>query len=171
MRLDRIQIWIVATIAGALTLLAPQILPWAHLLYFAPLLVTLFYQRSLAACLWWAVCCGLLVDLLSSDGRLGLYALNYSGTALLLYGQRRNFFADSLSTLPLMTFFFAAISSLFEIILVRLLHTSPLLSSTGAATHLLLMPALDACYAFLLFTLPALLFGKRQRTGKEYFSR
>ncbi len=113
--------------------------------------------------------CGVIVDLLASYTRFGLYSLNYCATIALLYPQRRNFFADSISTLPLMTFFFALISTLIMAIILYSIEMRNVFSWAWALTDLLIMPAADGGYAFLVFILPALLFGKRQRSGKDYF--
>lgn len=166
MGLNHYNIWMMALLTSALAVVVPQIAPSVRLIFFAPLLVTLFYQKSLSHCLIFAVGAGVVVDLISSEGRLGIHAINYCLTTSCLYSQRKNFFADSTSTLTLMTLFFSLLSSALELFVVRL-YTP--LSWLSVANHLLLMPPFDALFAFLTFTLPALLFGKRQLKGKDYF--
>lgn len=135
----------------------------------APLLVILFYKKTFFVCLWWTFACGIFMDLLASHAQFGLYAVNYCATTALLYGQRRNFFADSLSTLPLMTFFFSVSSTLIQAGLVFTFEKENVFSWQWAATDLIYMPALDSVYAFTFFIFPSLCFGKRPRRGKDYF--
>lgn len=152
-----------------LTLITPSLFPFLRLSFFAPALVITCYKRALPACLWSAFFCGLILDLLSSQPRLGIHALNFCLTLLVLYPQKRNFFADSISTLPIMTFLFASISSLTMALLLYSIEMANVLSWHWILTDMLFMPALDAAYAFCCFTLPVLLFGKRRRRAKDYF--
>ena len=50
-------------------------LPHVRLLAFSPFLAPLYNRSSFTASLWIASLCGLAVDLLSSEFRLGIYAL------------------------------------------------------------------------------------------------
>lgn len=152
-----------------LTLVTPSLFPCIRLSFFVPFLIITCYKKRLPSCLWIAFACGLILDLLSSQTRLGIHALNFCFTLILLYPQKRNFFADSLTTLPIMTFLFAAISSFLMAILLYSLEMKNVLSWQWAMTDLIFMPAADAAFAFCCFILPALLFGKRRRRGKDYF--
>lgn len=152
-----------------LTVIFPAVFPWIRLSFFAPFLIIAFYKKNLASSLWMALTCGLILDLLSSQPRLGIHALTFCFSLAVLYPQKRNFFADSLSTLPIMTFLFAVISSLVMAVLLYSIETKNVLSWEWLIADLLIMPAADATYAFCCFILPALLFGKRIRRGKDYF--
>lgn len=150
-----------ATVIFLMTFLAfisgPLLLPKWPLFYLAPSLILLYYQRSRLTCLCAAAGLGLLVDLFSAHSHLGLHAINYCVVTAVLYEQRRHFFADSLSTLPLMTLFFAILSTLLQGGLLYLFEEQSLFSWSWVATDLLLMPALDALYAFaLLFSFSAI---------------
>ena len=134
------------------------------LLFFAPYLVTLFYQRPQNSCLLSALLLGLLIDLLSSYSRFGITALNYFLCTLPLYPAKRHFFSDKLSTLPLMTFLFSLLSLLIHFI------THPFMPTLSwIASDLFIMPLFDALAAFLLYIAPPLLIGKRVKRGREYF--
>lgn len=109
------------------------------------------------------------MDLLSEYEHFGIYALDYCLTIALLFPQRRNFFADSLSTLPAMTFLFASFSTFMMGILLYNIEMVDLFSWSWTLTDLILMPLMDAAYAFICFILPALLFGKPRLRGKDYF--
>lgn len=152
-----------------LNLTIPIIWPAWRLFFFAPFLIILYYQKSLPICLWGSILCGLILDLLSSRSHFGLYALNYTLTTFVLYPQRRHFFGDRLSTLPLMTFLFSLISTSFQSLLMSIFGTPVLLSWHWVLTDLWLMPLGDAAYAFICFILPWRLFGTPIRKGSEYF--
>jgi len=127
--------------------------PHTHLLYFAPYLILAFYKHSRFAVLWRAIACGVIIDLFSSTPHFGLTALNYCIVSWILYGQNRNFFEDKPSTLPLMTFFFAILSTLTSVILFFFFTQPIALSFKWVFTDLICMPLFDGFYA-LLFSLP-----------------
>lgn len=151
------------------TLLMPAIFPAARLTFFVPFLVILFYQKELSSCLWVALLCGFIIDLLSSHTLIGIHALNFCLTTWILYGQKRHFFADSITTLPMMTFFFSIMSTLIQLPLYYIFEGKMALSWSWALTDLLIMPAADAAFAFAIFILPAFALGKRPRRGSDYF--
>lgn len=167
--LDQKRLDVAFAICLLLTLGLPALFPNIRLTFFAPFLIIACYKASLKKCLWIALLCGVIVDLLSSYTRFGLYSLDYCATLFILYPQRRNFFADSLSTLPIMTFLFALLSTLLMALLLYSIETINVFSWGWVFTDLLMMPAVDGFYAYFIFILPALLFGKRRRAGKEYF--
>lgn len=117
-----------------------------------------------------ALLIGFLVDLLSAHSRFGLYATNYVITTYFLYGLKKNFFEDNLSTLPFMTFFFSFFSSILHYFLIILLGSQTIpLSFSFILVDFLLMPVLDSLFAFAVFTIPYFLFGKPIRKGSDYF--
>lgn len=107
------------------------------------------------------------MDLLSSQQHLGLYALNYCLTLWMIYPQKRNFFEDRLSTLPVMTYLFSFLSTLIHLLLLDSFEKSLSLSWIWVGTDLLLMPLADAFYAFIWFTLPSLFMPRAPK--REYF--
>lgn len=156
----------------SLNLLLPALLPLGHLTYFAPFLILLYYRKPLSTCLWCSLLCGLVLDLSTSQYRLGLHAFNYSLTTGILYHQKRNFFEDGPSTLPLVTFFFSSLSTGIQMILLSIFIGGISPSWNWVGTDLIIMPACDALYAFLCFTFPWLWWTQRtRRSGEEYFMR
>lgn len=153
----------------SLTIVMPAICPSIRLLFFSPFLITALYQKPIPTALCLALLCGFILDLLSSSPRLGIHALDFCVTLAILYKQQRNFFADSLSTLPFMTFLFSMISTAIFGLLVYTIEMQNIISLRWIFTDLLLMPVADAGYAFVVFILPALFFGKRRLSGKDYF--
>lgn len=167
--LDKKNLKLIFLICLLLTLFSPTLVPQLRLTFFAPFLIMACYQKTLLSSLWLAVMCGLILDLLVAHSHFGLCALDFCLTIALIYPQRRNFFADSLGTLPAMTFFFASISALIMGVLLYNVEMENVFSWPWVLTDLVLMPMGDAGYAFICFILPALLFGKQRRRGKDYF--
>lgn len=147
-----------------LTIFFPILFPSLKLMFFAPFLIIALYQRPLPFCLLLALVAGIVIDLLSSYHRFGITSLNYFICLLLLYPQKKHFFADRLSTLSLMTFSFSSLSLLIH----YLIYPIPI-SWSWVMTDGMAMPLLDALFAFFLYTVPALLISGRPRKGKDYF--
>ncbi|NGX62065.1 MAG: hypothetical protein K940chlam9_01558 [Chlamydiae bacterium] len=128
--------------------------PRFPLLYFAPYLVVCFYQLSFTHTLFRSLGCGVLVDLFSSNPHFGLHSLVYFLVSAALYHQKQNFFADKLSTVPIMTTFFSLLSTLLFLV-ARFFSSSPLhLSWRGVMTEFFALPLLEGTYALLVFSLP-----------------
>lgn len=162
------------TILFAYTLLLFFLLPlqWPnlHLLYFAPFLAIAIYKTTRVNALWLAFFCGIIVDLLSAQTRLGMHALNYCITIFILYGQRKNFFEDRYSTFPTMTFLFAFISTLIQVGLLNLFGHGVILSWAFVKSDLFWMPLRDALYAAIAYTLPLSFCKPPQKRQTSLFS-
>jgi len=147
----------------------PLFFPQLKLFYFIPFLIVLSYQKALIHCLWGALGCGLIMDLLSSEPFFALHALNYSIIIILIHQLRFYFFADSLTTLPLLTFFFSFLTTLLHLVLYYIFGIPFSLNLAWMKTDLVFMPILDALYGFTIFILPYFIFGKRVRSAREFF--
>lgn len=152
-----------------LTLFFPIFFPSIRLMFFAPYLIVLFYKQPYHRCLWGAFLCGFIIDLLSSQTRMGLTALNYTVTTVLLYKQRLNFFGDNQSTLPIMTLLFAFISTAFQWALMLMFDKSFDITLNGLAADFAAMPIFDAVYAYIAFILPWVWLHPKPRKGSDYF--
>lgn len=170
MNLHKKKLWIVFLISLLLTIWLPTVLPEVRLYFFAPYLVILLYKRPFIKCLWGALACGLIVDLLSSFQHLGLHSLNYVVSMSIIYRQRRHFFADSPTTLPIMVYLFSVISTAIQLPLLYVFEHKLPITSEWIRTDLLFMPVLDAAVAFALYIFPFWIFGKRLLKGKDYFT-
>lgn len=135
-------------------LFAPSFFPHCPLYYFAPYLVLCFYKFSKFRVLVRACFCALFLDLLSSHAHFGITPLNFCCVSLLLFSQKHHFFADKLSTLPLLTFLFSFLSTLFSLTLLSFQKKVFLFHGSGCVTDLLLLPLLDAAYSLIVFSLP-----------------
>lgn len=151
------------------TLFAPLLLPGYKLFYFTPFIIRVFYLKPYSTTLWISCFLGIFMDFLSFHIRFGILALNYTLTSAVLYSQKRNFFEDSPSTLPVLTFFYSICSTFFQILLLIIFENGVAISWEFVKIDLLYLPFLDAFYTFLIFVLPKILFGKPQRKGKDYF--
>lgn len=134
--------------------------PFLRLLYFAPFLVLSFYRCSLPHSLWWAIACGFMMDLFSANTPFGIYALTYSLTTAYLYRYQFHLFKDRLSTLPVMTFCFACLSTVIQIVLFSIMGHTISFTWDWFKHDLLWMPLQDALYAIFAFTIPPMLVSK-----------
>lgn len=167
MNLDKKNLSCIFLISFLFVLVFPVIAPQVRIAFFVPFLIILFYQKAFAYCLWFSFFCGLTVDLLSVQSPFGFYAFTTTLTSMLIYHQKRNFFADHLSTLPMMTFFFSFTATLLELIFQYILGFSITLNGYWILSDLLILPASDALYAFLCFILiPGSL--KKKKTIRNY---
>jgi hypothetical protein len=152
-----------------LTLFVPVFFHKFSIAFFIPFLVIVLYQKPLMTCLWIAFACGLILDMLQTGIRFGLFGLNYVLCIALLYSKKHHFFGDRISTLPLMTFFLAFLSITLQLVLLYIFQQGFSLSWGLLIYELGILPFEDAIYAFLFFVLPLWFFGKPQRTAREYF--
>lgn len=135
-------------------LLFPLFLPKVHLIFFAPFLVLSYYKKSLYGSFWMSLLAGCALDIFSASNPFGISSLNYVLTTRCLYNQKRNFFEEKLTTLPLMTFLFSLLSTAIGATLLFFFARSIPFSIKSLLTDCLLMPVCDALYAFALFSLP-----------------
>jgi rod shape-determining protein MreD len=140
-------------------------LPHLHLMAFAPFLAIVYQRKRFAASLWYALISGFIIDLFTSEFRLGIFALNYLLTTLLVYRQKRYFFGDKSLSLFLFTALISSVSSTLQLLLFTLFAKKVELSGKLIVCDLILMPLLDAVYAFLWFTCPMKLYTHLQKRG------
>jgi rod shape-determining protein MreD len=156
-------------LASFFALFGTAFLPHVKILAFAPFLALLYNKRTFQSSLWLASLCGLAVDLLSSEFRLGLYALNYCLATLLLYRQKRHFFEDKPLALCLFTLLISVVSTVLQLLLISIFDKALPLSGKMLVTDLLIMPLLDTAYAFLWFSCPMMLYLHIQKVGMRAF--
>ncbi|MGC2595664.1 MAG: mreD [Rhabdochlamydiaceae bacterium] len=147
-------------------------LPHLRLFAFAPFLALLYNKTTFTKSLWLASICGLAIDLLCSEFRLGIHALNYCLTTLLLYKQKRHFVEDKQLALCLFTAIISGVSTLLQFFLIALFDHALPLSGKMFITELTIMPLADAVYAFLWFTCPMMLYAHIKKIGwRAYYSK
>lgn len=147
-------------LAFLMTLMSTAVFPGIRLMTFAPFFALSYYRLSFVKALWLSFGCGLLLDLLSSELRFGLYALASTIITAVFYRQKRHFFEDKALA-------YSAFSALISLALTAFLLflTDLKLHIAAVITNLLLMPAIDGLYAFLWFTCPLKLYIYIQKTG------
>lgn len=146
--------------------------PWFRLEPFAPFLAILYNKKSFPKALWIAFGCGLILDMLSSELRFGLHALNLTLATILLYHQKKHFFEDKATALAFFTALIAGTSTLIQIFLLHAFDRGVTLSLRLIFTDVVLMSALDAFYAFLWFTCPMRLYTYIKKMGwKSLFKK
>ena len=147
------------------TIAAPILFPALRLFFFAPFIVSIIQKRELSFCLWTAFSCGFLLDTLASGTRLGLISLDFTLSTLLIYQLKRYFFCDHLNTFPLLTFAFASTATCLQAFLEAFFHHVNTFNLNWIFSDLILMPALDALFAFLLLIVMQSL--KMARAGRN----
>lgn len=147
---------LLTTTLGALLsfLWLPLLLPTCKGCWLAPLLTLAITSFSLPAALWTALSSGLFVDLLAGSGRLGIHALSFLLTLLLLRSSNK-FPATSWSWL-LVTFLFSALSTLMTAALQAFFGRPLLFSSSLLLQGALLGGLLDALATLLFLVVPLL---------------
>lgn len=150
-------------------LFGSALFPTLHLMAFSPFLALLYNRCCFFVSLWIASLCGLIVDLLSSEFRLGNHALSYCLSTLMLYRYKKHFFDDKPLALSLFTVLISSIMTIFQLLLIAIFDRALPLSGKLFVTDLLLMPIADALYAFLWFSCPLLLYSHIQKKGWQVF--
>jgi cell shape-determining protein MreD len=151
----------------ALTLIFPALFPSQRLAYFAPLLVFALYRYNKILCLWLALLCGLILDLLSAEMRFGMNALNYTLSIYLLFYFKNYFFEDSPSTIPIMTLLFSYLSAILFLFLLYALNAQSVWSWEWVKLELIQMPISNATYALMSFTLLTLCFPRKTKRAPK----
>lgn len=110
------------------------------------------------------------MDLLGAHTRIGCFAVTYWLTTAALYRLKRQFFEDKLSTLPVMTYFFALFSTIIQAILLNAMGVKLHLTGQWVVTDLLIYPLADALYALLWFAIPSYLLRRRPQSRDNTMS-
>ena len=142
--------------------------PHIRILTFSPFLALTYNRTSLVSSMWIAALCGLILDLTSSELRIGTCALNFCITTLFLYRQKKHFFEDKLLALSLFTALISTVSTIVQLFLSSLFGSAFRLTAKLLFTDLIAMPLVDAVYAFLWFSCPILLYAYCKRVGLRH---
>jgi len=139
--------------------------PYLRLSFFAPFLALSFHASTLSKSLWISLCCGCILDLISSEFKFGLYTLTYVLATLILYSQKRHFFEEKPLALSIFTAMISAVLTVLQFILIHLFDRGISFSTLTMLTDVIFMPALDGLYAFLWFTCPMRLYIYIKKVG------
>lgn len=125
------------------------------LLAFAPFLAVCLVRGK--AVVWLAMAAGLFVDLLSNDP-MGLHAINYAATCILLGGWRRGWCFEQPLHLGLYTAMISWTSTILQGILLFLFDRRVLICGKWALIDIFCMPMIDGLYAVLWLSGPIVLW-------------
>ena len=139
--------------------------PSLRLSFFAPFLALSYHASTLSKSLWISLACGLILDLISSEFKFGLYTLTYVLATLILYAQKKHFFEDKPLALSIFTSFIAAVLTILQFVLIHLFDRGISFSTLTLLTDVIFMSALDGLYAFLWFTCPMRLYIYIKKVG------
>ena len=146
-------------LATAAVILQGVLLPRLSILAFAPWIALVSLRCSHSRALWLSASAGAIIDLLSDDP-MGLHALNYTLTAVLLYRFRKHFLHDQPLHLSIFTALISLISTLLQLVLLFLFDQRIPFGGKWVFADLIGMPMIDALYAFVWFAAPLALFEK-----------
>jgi rod shape-determining protein MreD len=129
-----------------------------HLHTFAPFLALLYSRCSRVSSFWISALCGLLMDLLASEMRFGIYSLSFSIATLLLYHQKKHFYQEKPLALSLFTFQLSLVITGALFFFSIALHPHFSFNAKSIIADFFLMSLADALYAFLWFSCPMMLY-------------
>lgn len=132
-------------------------------IFFAPLIIFLFYNISFISILWIAAILGFTQDLFSSTF-FGINAISYLVSSIILYREKK-YFNDKPINLSIFTMVFSIIFSILSPILFFIFDKKINLSITWIITDIIMYPILDGIYAFLFFAMPILFFEYLKKVG------
>ncbi len=131
--------------------------------YFTPFLICMIYRSDKNRALWLAAACGFILDLFSSYTHFGFYSVSNVVALWLFYGMRRHFFADHLTTLPILTALYSLLLTTIELLLLFLLDQGISLTWQWMVFDGIVLSVADALYALLGFVLPLWLLMRLRR--------
>ena len=141
-----------------LALLTTLVASWkAHPLSssaFFPFIWISLYEKGLNKALLYAFASGLFIDFLSSATPLGFYALVFSLILLVLSRLKQSFFFEKWLTLPILSALFSFFFTLLTFMILTLFEGHLKWNFRGLFSDFVFLPAQDALYAFIGFTLP-----------------
>jgi hypothetical protein len=135
-------------------LLGPVWAPSYPIYYYLPALVIICYKTTHFNAISAATCCGVLIDLFSQSFKMGLHTLPLTLTLLIGYPLKTLFFEDRFSTLPVLTFIFSILCSLFSWMMAFLFSGGLSFSKNWLWTDALVFGFYDALYGLVFFAIP-----------------
>ncbi len=139
--------------------------PYLHLCFFAPFLALTYHASTLSKSLWLSLVCGVILDLLSSEFKFGIYTLTFVLATLILYAHKRHFFEDKPLALSIFTAIISGVLTILQFVLVHLFDRGIPFSTLTVLTDVIFMSAIDGVYAFLWFTCPIRLYIYTKKVG------
>jgi hypothetical protein len=163
--MKKVPSWFPFILALSFALFGTVFFPFFRLWPFSPFLAIIYHRVNFIKALWISLVCGLILDVFSSQFRFGLFSLNTCLTTLFLYSQKRHFFEDKPIALSLFSAFLSCFQSLCLLVVSSLFDKQFSISLSILLSDLVIMPFLDAIYAFIWFTCPMKIYQYIQRYG------
>ncbi|MBS0653099.1 MAG: hypothetical protein JSR39_06160 [Verrucomicrobia bacterium] len=160
-----IPLWFPFSLAAIMAVFGTVFFPNIRLLAFAPFFALVYNRKSFVSSLWIATLCGICVDLLCSQLKFGLYALNYCLTTVFIYKQKKHFFEDKPIALCLFTALVSCASTFLQLMLTYAFDKGLPFTWKLALSDLVGMPIIDAIYAFVWFSCPMQFYTFVQKGG------
>jgi rod shape-determining protein MreD len=167
--MQQVPLFLPFALASFFAIFGTTLFTGVKLLAFSPFLALLYHRTRFQTSLWIASLCGLIVDLLSSEFLLGMHALNYCITTFILYKQKRHFFEEKPLALSLFTLIISIVSTILQLLLIAIFDRPLAISLKLVLTDLIVMPALDAIYAFVWFSCTLTLYLHIKKIGWRTF--
>lgn len=146
----RSNIWLSLAIGLSFQIMLPNL----RLVYFAPAFIYLLYSRKEANSLIFCLLIGVISDLFSAYTPFGLYVLVYLLAYHTLRVIKHFFFFEELISLPILSYIFSMITTLYLGIFIQSSSKLSLFSLSWIFSDLFLYPLIDALYAFLFHAIP-----------------
>jgi len=143
--------------------------PLLSLHTFTPFLAIAYHTSSFTKAIWIAAGSGMIVDLLSSEGRFGLYTLTFILTTLCVYHLKRYFFEDKPLAFSFYTSSISWVATFSYALLLYLFYRERDYSFSSFWVDLFFFSLLDGIYAFLWFTSPVKWYLSLKRKGWRAF--
>ncbi len=154
----KIPLWFPFSLAAIIAVFGTVFFPNIRLLAFAPFFALVYNRKSFVSSLWITTLCGIGIDLLCSQLKFGLHALNYCLTTAFIYKQKKHFFEDKPIALCLFTALVSCTSTFLQIMLTYAFDKGLPFTWKLALSDLVGMPIIDAIYAFVWFSCPIQLY-------------
>lgn len=165
-------LWFPFALATSFALVGSVFFPLIRLCPFCPFFAIAYHRLTLVKSLWLSLGCGLILDLLSSQMHFGTYSLAYFLTTTILYQQKRHFFEEKPSALCLFSAVISSVSSLVLLLIAYGFDKQITISLALFISEVVIMPVLDAAYAFIWFACPIKLYVYIQRVEiRQLFKR
>lgn len=156
--MKKLPLWVYFSLSLIALCFGGAFFPSIRLAPLAPFLVVCFYRLPFRQCLTLAFVSGLLIDLLSTQFRFGLFGVIHLLASALLYGQKKHFFEDRPLPFCLYTSLTSTFLSGLSLLAAKFSSMEMAISFPVLLSDLVFMPLIDGLYAFLWFVCPISLY-------------
>ncbi|PCI92334.1 hypothetical protein COB11_07640 [Candidatus Aerophobetes bacterium] len=139
-------------VASFFALFSHALFPSLSILAYSPYLAFVFITKPLLKALWHSFFCGLIMDCAQSYLPFGFCSIAYCIITVILYKQKWTIFEDNSFSLSIFAASFSLLFSCMQVSVMYFIKIPLKLSFSYFVKELLLMPFVDAIYAFVCFT-------------------